>query len=357
MPDNQTYKVNRILVVDDDTMGCNLMREYLEIFDYQVDVANNGAEGLERFSKFRPDMVFLDLHMPVMSGHVLLNRLTSLAPDIPKVVISGIADISEAMQTVNEGSWDYISKPMVKLDVLRHKIRMAEERATLHRQNHLYREHLEELVAAKTSDVQFLNRQLIDTQKEIVSKLGDVIETRSQETGDHVRRVAQISQILALALGMPKEEADIIRMASPLHDVGKIGIPDSILNKSGKLTEEEFELMKTHTLIGYELLKDADQPIIRTGAIIAQQHHERWDGSGYPNQLSGKDIHIYGRITCLADIYDALRQKRNYKRSWSHEETLSYLKENSGTIFDPDLVRLFFENLHQIEEVIGTYSS
>ena len=352
---DQEYKIHHILLVDDEVAICNNMKAFFEDYEYDISIAHNGKDGLEMFNSNPPDLVILDLHMPVMSGHELLTNITATHPEIPKIVISGVGVIREAMETVDEGGWDFISKPIHDLNVLIHKIKLMEEKATLIRQNRLYKEHLEQLVEKKTADVQRLNLQIIHTQKEIVAKLGDVIETRSQETGNHVRRVAYLSRLLALAYGLSPEEAELIRMASPLHDVGKIGIPDAILNKCGQLTEEEFEQIKTHTNIGYNMLKDSDQPIIKAGAIIAKQHHERWDGSGYPNGLKGEDIHVYGRITCLVDIYDALRQKRHYKEAWRKERVLDYIKENSGIFFEPKLVELFQQNIADVEKIISDY--
>ena len=352
---SKVFQIKRVLIVDDEVSICKNLKAFLEDFGYEVFMAHNGKDGLKNFHSNLPDLVILDLHMPQMSGHDLLIDLKQTHPDIPKIVMSGVGVISEAMQTVEEGGWDFISKPIPDLDVLLHKISLVEEKANLIRQNRLYQEHLEQLVEKKTADVQRLNLQIIETQKEIVAKLGDVIETRSKETGNHVRRVARISRLLALSFGLSPDQAEIIRMASPLHDVGKIGIPDEILNKSGKLTAAEFEQIKTHTTIGYNMLKDSDQPIIQTAAIIAEQHHERWDGQGYPKGLKGGEIHIFGRITCLADIYDALRQKRPYKEAWDEISTRNYIKENNGSIFDPHLVKLFLQNLLEIEKIVRDY--
>lgn len=201
----------------------------------------------------------------------------------------------------------------------------------------------------------YLNNEIVDTQKEVIFTLGEIVETRSKETANHVRRVAEYSYALLKAAGYPEEEAQIIRLASPMHDIGKVGIPDHILNKPGKLTAEEFEIIKTHTTIGYEVLKLSNRQIMKTAAIIAHEHHERWDGNGYPRGLKGEDIHIFGRMTAITDVYDALGQKRAYKEAWSEEEILDYLKKESGKMFDPNLIALFLDNLNLIQEIKARY--
>lgn len=192
-----------------------------------------------------------------------------------------------------------------------------------------------------------LNKEIIATQKEVISTMGAIGETRSKETGDHVKRVAEYSKLLALKHGLPLKEAEELKMASPMHDIGKVGIPDNILNKPGKLTEEEFEIMKTHAQLGYEMLKGSKQDLLKTAGIIAVEHHEKWDGSGYPKGSRGEEIHIYGRITAIADVFDALGHDRVYKKAWPMEEILDLFKEGRGKHFDPDLIDLFFDNLDE----------
>ena len=184
-----------------------------------------------------------------------------------------------------------------------------------------------------------------ETQKELVYMLGEAVEQRSKETGAHVKRVAQISQLLAIAYGLTEEEAKLIKLASPLHDVGKVGIPDSILNKPGKHTPEEWGVMQTHALIGEEILAKSDKRILQLGSIIAGQHHEKWNGKGYPRGLKGEEIHIAGRITALADVFDALGSKRCYKDAWPVGDIIAIIKEERGEQFDPTLVDLFEENI------------
>jgi response regulator RpfG family c-di-GMP phosphodiesterase len=202
----------------------------------------------------------------------------------------------------------------------------------------------------------YLNEEVVNTQKEIIFTMGEIAETRSQETGNHVKRVAEYSKLLALKLGLPEKEAELLRLASPMHDVGKVGIPDSVLNKPGKLTPEEFELMKTHTTMGFSMLNHSKKEIILTAAIIALQHHERYDGTGYPNKLQGEDIHIFSRITTVADVFDALCSDRVYKKAWPIEEVIALLRTESGKHFDPNVVNIFLEHLDEVLEIKTRYA-
>ncbi|RKP46735.1 DUF3369 domain-containing protein [Cohnella endophytica] len=202
----------------------------------------------------------------------------------------------------------------------------------------------------------YLNEEVENTQKEIIFTLGEIAETRSKETGNHVKRVAEYSKLLSLKYGFTEEEAEIVRLASSMHDVGKVAVPDEILNKPGKLTPEEFETIKNHTNHGYAMLNHSNRDIIKTAAIIAHQHHEKYNGKGYPNGLAGEDIHIYGRIAAIADVFDALGSERVYKKAWPLDEILAYFKEESGQHFDPKLVDIFFENLPSILKIRDQYT-
>lgn len=201
-----------------------------------------------------------------------------------------------------------------------------------------------------------LHQDLEETQREIVYMLGEAVETRSKETGNHVKRVAEISKLLALDYGLSLEEAEIIRLASPMHDVGKIGIPDAILNKPGRHTEEEFDIMKTHAMLGYEMLKSSKRRILRAGAMIARDHHEKWSGGGYPFGIEGKDIHIYGRIVAVADVFDALGSNRCYKKAWPMDKIVELFKEERGKQFDPRLVDGLLNNLDKVIAIRDAYS-
>ena len=193
-----------------------------------------------------------------------------------------------------------------------------------------------------------LNREIVETQKEVIYTLGEVIESRSKETGNHVRRVAEYSYLLALKSGLDEDQAEILRLASPMHDVGKVGIPDAILFKPEKLSREEYQTIRYHTQIGYEILKNSNREIMRAAVISAQQHHERWDGKGYPRGLKGEEIHIFGRITGLADVFDALIHERVYKAAWDVGRVLDYVRQERGKHFDPGLVDIFMDNIDEI---------
>ena len=201
------------------------------------------------------------------------------------------------------------------------------------------------------TDIERLHDELEDAQREIIYKLGEIGECRSLETGQHVKRVAEYSKLLATKIGLSQKDINKLFMASPMHDIGKVGIPDSILNKNGKLDSAEWEVMKTHAKIGYEILRTSKREILRSAAIVSYSHHERWDGSGYPLGLKGEDIHIFGRITAIADVFDALSSARVYKKSWALEDVLKLFNEEKGKHFDPNLIDVFMDNLDEILQI------
>lgn len=200
-----------------------------------------------------------------------------------------------------------------------------------------------------------LRETVKDSQKELSYILGEAVEKRSKETGSHVKRVAHYSMLLAQLYGLSHYQAEIIKLASPLHDIGKISIPDQILNKPGKLTDEEWIIMQTHAQQGFEILKNSTNEILQCGALIAHQHHEKWDGSGYPRGLKGEQINIVGRITALADVFDALGSERCYKPAWPLDKVIDLLNTQSGKQFEPKLVDLFLKNLEQFIEIRDRY--
>ncbi len=203
----------------------------------------------------------------------------------------------------------------------------------------------ETLISAK------LTNEIEETQKEVIFTMGAIGESRSKETGNHVKRVAEYSKILALAYGMSEKEAELLKQASPMHDIGKIAIPDSILKKPGRFNHEERKIMDTHSELGYGMIKNSERPLIKAASIVAYEHHEKWNGKGYPRQLKGEETHIYGRITALADVFDALGSDRVYKKAWDDDRIFKLFKEERGEHFDPKLIDLFFENLDKLLKV------
>jgi len=209
--------------------------------------------------------------------------------------------------------------------------------------------------SAETLDAAILADENDQTQKEMIFLMSEAVEKRSKETGNHIKRVAAYSRVLAIAYGLSEEDAYILEFASPMHDIGKIGIPDAILNKPGRHTVEEFEIMKTHALLGYEILSASPKGMLKAAAIVAYEHHEKWNGKGYPKGLGGEEIHIYGRITAVADVFDALGSDRCYKKAWPLDDILKLFKEERGEHFDPRLVDLLFENLETILKIRDKY--
>ena len=205
------------------------------------------------------------------------------------------------------------------------------------------------------TDIIELHKEIEETQREIIYKMGEIGESRSNETGNHVKRVAEYSRLLAILYGLDEKESEILFTASPMHDIGKVGVPDSILNKPGKLDENEWKIMRKHSVIGYNILKNSKREILKAAAIVAMTHHEKWDGNGYPRNLKGEDIHIYGRITAIADVFDALGSDRCYKKAWEDEAIFKFLEDEKGKHFDPKLIDLFFENIDKFKEIRNRY--
>jgi response regulator RpfG family c-di-GMP phosphodiesterase len=204
-------------------------------------------------------------------------------------------------------------------------------------------------------EINNLNREIEDTQKEVVFTMGAIGESRSKETGNHVKRVAEYSKLLALLYGLNSDEAEMLKQASPMHDIGKVAIPDAILNKPGRFDEDERLIMNTHAHLGYDMLKHSNRDLLKAAAVVAYEHHEKWDGSGYPRGISGEDIHIYGRITALADVFDALGSDRCYKKAWDDEKIFQLFKEEKGKHFDPALITIFFNNLSEFLKIRDTF--
>ena len=330
----------RILVVDDSKTNIDILIDILA--DYDVLVALNGQKAIKILEKKDIDLILLDIVMPDMDGYQTCKNIknNSKIRNTPIIFITAHTDKDSIANAYKVGGIDYIKKPFYSIEVLSRiqtQISLSE-----------YTNQLEDLVYKKTKEIKEINKEIEDTQKEVVFLMGSIGETRSKETGNHVKRVAQYTKILALAFGLSEKEAEMLKQASPMHDIGKVGIKDSILNKSAKLTKEEFEIMKQHSQIGYDMLKHSQRPLLKTASIIAYEHHEKYDGTGYPRGLKGEDIHIYGRITAIADVFDALGSDRVYKKAWEDERIFQLFKDEKGKHFDPKLVDIFFEKLEDL---------
>ena len=206
-------------------------------------------------------------------------------------------------------------------------------------------------IRSDITEVIKLHEEIEATQQEVIYRMGEIAESRSKETGNHVKRVAEYSRLLAQKYGLDIKEANLIADASPMHDIGKVGIPDAILHKPGKLTSEEWDIMRTHAMLGYNILQNSNRSLLQTAAIIAKEHHEKYDGSGYPEGHKGDKIHLYARIVAIADVFDALTSTRPYKKAWSIEDAVAHLKAEAGKHFDPDLIPIFLDNLPEIIEI------
>ena len=333
-----------LLIVDDtETNIENLM---LLLGDqYDLLAAIDGKEALQLLEEEDVDLILLDIMMPEMDGFEVCTRVkqNSKTAAIPVIFITAKNDEQSIEKAYEVGGVDYITKPFRAKEVLS---RVANHLALSEQQHYL-----EYMVDKKTKELQLLNEELVDTQKEIIFKLGVVGEYRSKETGNHVRRVAQYCEIIALEYGLSKEEAKMLKDISPLHDIGKIAIADEILNKPARFTPQEFEIMKEHASIGYEILKNSKRALLKNAAIVAYEHHEKYDGTGYPRGLRAQQIHIYGRIAAIADVFDALGSARVYKDVWSDEEILEFFQEQRGKQFDPELVDVFVKVFDHLCEV------
>lgn len=327
----------RILIVDDDPGVVRFIQRALSQSGYtNLRATTKAREALALCHDFCPDLMILDLHMPELSGFDILektqNEQVAFEP-IPVLVLTGETGREARMRALEMGARDYIVKPF-DLEALA-RVRNMLERRLMGKKLFHQNIDLEEQVRLRT-------RALKKAQVETVRRLGVAAEYRDDDTGEHVIRIYEYTRAMALGLGYTERKSERIGLAAKLHDIGKLGIPDAILLKPGKLTVEEFEVMKTHTVIGAKILSGAQSKLLRAAEVIALNHHEKWDGSGYPNGRAGNDIPKFARLVAVVDVFDALTSARPYKSAWPVERAMDYLRDASGSHFDPDLVSLFF---------------
>jgi len=339
----------KILIVDDTKTNIDVLIQALRN-DYKLGVAINGFKAIEYAGNQHPDLILLDILMPEMNGFEVCRKLKAdpATRDIPIIFITAMDSSGDKTKGFDIGAVDYITKPFditeVKSRVKTHlSLKIAQE--ALRNQNIV----LEEKVAERT-------RELNEAQIEILERLEMAAEYRDEKTGNHIRRVSEYCRLLSRATGMSPDEYNLLSLASAMHDVGKIGISDTILLKPGKLTDEEREIMKTHTIIGADLLSGSGHTLLKLAQEIALTHHEKWDGTGYPRGLKGESIPLCGRIVYICDVFDALVSERSYKKAWSMEKAIEKIKEGNGSDFDPELVKLFIGLEPELKKITDAFN-
>jgi putative two-component system response regulator len=338
----------KILVVDDTVASLKLLADLLKTESYEVRAAISGELALKAAAGEPPELILLDIRMPEMDGYEVCRRLKQLSAtcDVPVIFVSAAAETDEKVFGFNVGAVDYVTKPYQRDELL--------ARVSTHLELYRLRHHLEEMVAQRT-------HQLVASHRETIVTMTRAASYKDEETGAHVARVSSYCVAIAQVMGKSAEFCDLIRYASPMHDVGKIAIPDAILGKPGKFEPHEWEIMKTHAELGAKMLSGTDSPYLIMGAEIAGDHHERWDGSGYPHGLSGENISLPARIMHICDIYDALRSKRPYKQALSHERSVEIIIEGDGYTlpahFDPEVLDAFINCAEQFRAIFEVHDS
>ncbi|WP_455212602.1 response regulator [Kaarinaea lacus] len=364
-----TESVHSLLVVDDNEMNRDMLVRRLKPLGYHVDTACDGGQALEMLQNGTYDLVLLDIMMPVMDGFEVLQqmKLQKSLKSVPVIMITALDDTSSAARCIDMGAEDYLTKPFDPT-LLKARISSCLERKRLHDQESLYRSKIEEYNNQLQERVRQQVQEISQAQLGAIFAMSKLAESRDPETGEHLERMREYCKVLSQQLTkLPKYEIIIdntfisdIYAASPLHDIGKVGIDDSVLLKAGKLTDQEWKVMKLHPVIGAETLREVDKQhpgnsLIRMGIDIAASHHEKWDGSGYPYGLQGTEIPLVARILALGDVYDALTSKRCYKEAFSHDKSRQIVIESGGSHFDPEVVDAFIQTEDEFKRIREFY--
>lgn len=331
-----------ILIVDDQPQNIELLEAYLFPYGYKILTASNGKEALKILCENQVDLILLDVMMPNMDGFEVTRKIRMMddLQLLPIVLVTALRETEDRIKGIEAGCDDFISKPVDKHELLSRVRSLLKVKAY----NDLkinYQKELEREVTKRTEELKYALEKLEKASLETIFRLSVAAEYKDEETGAHVKRMSLYTEALARQMGFDEHSTKTIRYAAVMHDIGKIGIPDLILLKPDKLDENEWKIMKSHPIIGAKILKDSDAEFIKVGEIIALTHHEKWDGSGYPNALKGTEIPIEGRIAALTDVFDALLSKRPYKEAFSIEKAEAIINQRRGTHFDPDVVDAF----------------
>lgn len=347
---NQEQLSANILIVDDQKPNVRLLQKILGNAGYKNVIATTDPTQVESLYKEHDfDLVLLDIRMPKMDGFQVMAMLNELEHEsyVPVLVLTAQNDDATKLRALEAGAKDFLVKPFDQIEVMLRISNMLEVRL-LHKQARNQNKILDQKVRDRT-------RELNETRLEVIRRLGRAAEYRDNETGFHIIRMSKFTQLIALKAGMDEGQAELLLNASPMHDIGKIGIPDRILLKPGKLDAEEWNIMRTHAKIGADILSGHDSALMGMASEIALCHHEKWDGSGYPNGLSGKDIPLSGRIVAISDVFDALTSVRPYKKAWPVEEAINEIERGAGKHFDAELVEVFHQTIPEILDVRSRY--
>jgi len=354
--------MTRILIVDDESLIRRMMGRLLQRAGYDTVLAASGAEARTELAGGQFELVLSDVNMPGESGLDLVRHIFQTYEGVATVMVTGVDDPATADVALELGAYGYIIKPFEANEVLIN-VANALRRRQLEIEARANRAQLEQTVAERTRELRHAvarlesaSSELRHSREETIQRLARAAEFRSDETAQHIRRMSLHCELLARAVGLPERKCELVRIASPMHDIGKIGTPDRILMKKGKLTPDEFDKMREHAEVGYRILTGSNSEMLQLATLIARTHHEKWDGSGYPHGLTGEDIPLEGRITAVADVFDALMNPRCYKPAFSLEKTQDIMEDGRGKHFDADLLDLFWGQLDEVLRIQREYS-